>query len=155
MAGKKTPNRSPKRNSTSAPKKGAARAGKKASKRVQIKQVPGKISITYDDPRHVLPHLLGLASDFAGKHFDTVEYTSADDDVLGTEAAREIVSGCANSDCWDCTIGDLKLNSTLFQGCVYDGVTTKGYVIERKDIPATQDTQLYTVVMAIQGAKRK
>lgn len=155
MATKKTPSHTRKGASTQALKRRAVKVVKKDSKGVKIKQSPGKISITYGDPRHVLPHLLRLASGFAGKHFDTAEYTSGDDDVLGTEAAREIVSGCANSDCWDCTIGELKLNSILFQGCVYDGVTNKSYVIERKDIPATQDTQLYTVVMAIQGAKKK
>jgi len=96
-----------------------------------------------------------LASEFAGKHFATAVYTSAADDVLGTEAAREIVSGCANSTCWNCTLGDLKLDPVLFQGCVYEGVQSKGYSIERNQIPASQDAQLYTVVMAIQGAKRK
>lgn len=126
-----------------------------SSQRVSVKKTANSVHIDFADPRQVLPHLLNLASDFAGKHFATATYTSAEDDVLGTAAARTIVSGCANSTCWNCTLGDLKLDSTLFQGCVYDGVQNAGYIIERDHIPASQDTQLFTVVISIQGAKRK
>jgi hypothetical protein len=124
-------------------------------KRVQITKTKTSVHIDFANPSDVLPHLLNLASDFAGKHFATATYTSAEDDVLGTAGARTIVSGCANSTCWNCTLGDLKLDSALFQGCVYDGVQNAGYAIQRDQIPASQDTQLFTVVISIQGAKKK
>lgn len=139
------------------PKKARARtlktSGLVKSKKVKITKTSKSIHITYSDPRHVLPHLMGLVSEFTDKHFATDVPT--DEDVLGTDAAKEIVSGCANSDCWICTLGDLKLDSTLFQGCVYAGVQGKGYTIARDKIPASQDTQLYAVVIAIQGAKHQ
>jgi hypothetical protein len=115
----------------------------------------GKVTISFAQPHEALPHLLNLASDIAGKHFDQAAFTPAADDVLGTAAAREIVSGCADSDCWNCTLGDLKLDSNVFQTCVFDGVQERGYTIGRDEIPASQSTQLYTVVMAIQAAKKR
>jgi len=121
---------------------------------VKVTRTSKSIHISYSDPRHVLPHLMNLVSEFAPKHL-TPDPALAEKDVLGTDAAKEIVSGCANSQCWTCTLGDLKLDSMLFQGCVFTGVQAKGYFIERDKIPASQDTQLYTVVMAIQGAERK
>lgn len=128
--------------------------GAKVAPPVLIKKSSGAIRIKYSDPRHVLPHLLSLASEFAGRHFGKSIYTAAADDVLGTEAAKKIVAGCANSDCWNCTLGGLKLDSDLFQTCVFNGVAERGFHIDRNQIPASQDTQLYTVVLAIQGAKR-
>src|SRR5262249_2533287 len=142
------------RNNTMVTKK---RAGKAAAKKkapsnpvkktrstpeVAIIRRRNAVTISYDRPEDALPHILDLASDFAEKHFDRAAFTLADDDVLGTETAREIVSGCANSDCWSCTLGDLKLDSSVFQSCVFDGVTSRGYVISRNDIPASQTTQL-------------
>lgn len=121
---------------------------------VKITKTSGSLHLEFDDPREVVPHLLDLASDFAGKHFSTAVYADGADE-LGTEAAREIVSGCAESTCWNCTLSDLHLDSMLFQGCVFNGVESKGYSISRDQIPASQDTQLYTVVMAIQHAPRK
>jgi hypothetical protein len=121
---------------------------------VTIKHSPNAITISYSHPELVLPHLLDLASQFASKHLAAASFTS-DEDVLGTAAARQIVGKCANSDCWDCTLGDLKLDSDTFQSCVFQGIEDAGYFKERTDIPATQSTQLYTVVMAIQDAKKK
>jgi hypothetical protein len=120
---------------------------------VKITKTSKSIHISYSDPRHVLPHLMDLVSEFTEKHFATG--MAPGEDVLGTDAAKEIVSNCANSTCWTCSLGDLKLDSTLYQGCVYGGVQAKGYFIEKDNIPATQDTQLYTDVMAIQGAKKQ
>jgi hypothetical protein len=122
---------------------------------VTVKRSGNAVTISYDRPEDALPHILDLASDFADKHFAMAAFTAAEDDVLGTAAAREIVSGCANSDCWSCTLADLKLDSNVFQSCVFEGVKNKGYTIGRDEIPASQSTQLYTVVMAIQGAKRR
>ncbi|HEY0794527.1 MAG TPA: hypothetical protein VGD64_01990 [Acidisarcina sp.] len=121
---------------------------------VTIRHSANAITISYSDPAFVLPHLLDIASQFAGRHFASASLTS-DDDVLGTSAARQIVQKCANSDCWDCTLGDLKLDSNTFQSCVFQGIEDAGYFEERTNIPATQSTQLYTVVMAIQNAKKK
>src|SRR4051794_7913980 len=91
--------------------------------KVKITKTSKSIHISYSDPRHVLPHLMDLVSEFTDKHFTTE--VAPDEDVLGTDAAKEIVSGCANSTCWTCTLGDLKLDSVLFQGCVYGGVHAK------------------------------
>lgn len=113
------------------------------------------VTIAFDRPEDLLPHLLDLASNFAEKHFDGAAFTLAEDNVLGTAAARQIVSGCANSDCWSCTLGELKRDANLFQACVSDEVQSKGYSISRNDIPASQSTQLYTVVMATQNAPKK
>lgn len=139
------------------PKKAKPRKSKptSAAKRssVKVTKTSKSIHIAYSDPRHVLPHLVDLVSEFTDKHF--VTDVAADEDVLGTDAAKEIVSGCANSTCWTCSLGELKLDSALFQGCVYGGVQAKGYFIAKDKIPASQDTQLYTVVMAIQGAKKR
>jgi hypothetical protein len=121
---------------------------------VTIKYSPNTITISYSHPELVLPHLLDVASQFASKHFASASFTS-DEDVLGTSAARRIVGKCANSDCWDCTLGDLKLDSDTFQSCVFQGIEDAGYFKERTDIPATQSAQLYTVVMAIQDAEKK
>jgi hypothetical protein len=125
-----------------------------ADQHVTIRHSPNAITISYSDPALVLPHLLDVASQFAGKHFASASLTS-DDDVLGTSAARQIVQKCANSDCWDCSVGDLKLDSDTFQSCVFQGIEAAGYFEERTNIPATQSTQLYAVVMAIQNAKKK
>ena len=138
--------RKPKRTSA---KKKVTQAGA-----VKVKRTSNSIHISYSDPRHVLPHLMELVSEFTPKHL-VPDTALLEKDVLGTDAAKEIVSGCANSQCWTCTLGDLKLDSMLFQGCVFAGVQAKGYFIERDKIPASQDTQLFTVVMAIQGAERK
>jgi hypothetical protein len=121
---------------------------------VKVKRTANSIHISYSDPRHVLPHLMDLVSEFTPKHL-APDTALLEKDVLGTEAAKEIVSGCSNSQCWTCTLGDLKLDSMLFQGCVFTGVQAKGYFIERDKIPASQDTQLFTVVIAIQGAEKK
>ena len=146
------------RKSKGAPKKGPFAKGElstsKRSSEVEVTRTSKSIHISYSDPRHVLPHLMKLVSEFTPKHL-TPDPTLAEKDVLGTDSAKEVVSGCANSQCWTCTLGDLKLDSMLFQGCVFTGVQAKGYFIERDNIPASQDTQLYTVVMAIQGAERK
>jgi hypothetical protein len=137
-----------------APKKPDSGKGKKKASpkkgMVKVTRTSKSIHIEYSDPRHVLPHLMGLVSEFTDKHLEAA-YTG--EDVLGTDAAKTIVSGCANSTCWTCTLGDLKLDSTLFQDCVFSGVQAKGRSIDKSNIPATQDTQLYSVVMAIQGAK--
>ena len=127
----------------------------KAAQKVSISTKAKSIHIKFVKPEHVIPHLLSLASDIAGKHFESAAFTSAADDVLGTEAARDIVATCANSRCWNCTLAELQLDSMLFQGCVYNGVLSAGYDIDKNNIPSSQDTQLYTVVMAIQGAKKK
>jgi hypothetical protein len=124
-------------------------------KPVKVTRTSKTVTISFSRPEEVLPHLLSLASDFAGKHLDKAWFTTDTDDVLGTAAARDIVSSCANSDCWNCTLSDLKLDSNLFQSCVFDGVQNKGYSIDRNDIPASQSTQLYTVVMAIQNAPKR
>jgi hypothetical protein len=124
-------------------------------KAVRLKKDKHSIHLTFAHPRQALPHLLGLASQIADKHFGDATFTATLEDVLGTDAACQIVSGCADSDCWTCTLGDLKLDSDVFQSCVFNGVQSKGYFIPRKQIPASQTTQLYTVVMAIQNAKRK
>src|ERR1700737_5616068 len=128
-----------------------SKEGSRKKSDVKVKRTPNPIHISYSDPGDVLPHLDALVTEFTDKHFATE--VAADEDVLGTDAAKEIVSGCANSTCWTCSLGDLKLDSTLYQGCVYGGVQAKGYFIEKDKIPASQDTQLYTDVMAIQGAK--
>jgi hypothetical protein len=125
------------------------------SQKVRVKKGRKSISIEYAHPGQALPHLLTLASDIADKHFGAATFTATTDDVLGTDAACHIVSSCANSDCWTCTLGDLGLNSDQFQTCVFNGIQAKGYFMPRNQIPATQTTQLYTVVMAIQNAKRK
>jgi hypothetical protein len=142
------------------PKKASPAAMKKAPVRssddhVTLRHSANAVTISYSDPAQVLPHLLNLASSFAGEHFDQANFTAADDDILGTPAARQIVGKCANSDCWNCTLSDLKLDSNIFQSCVFDGIQAAGYSKERTDIPATQSTELYTVVMAIQDAKKK
>jgi hypothetical protein len=136
------------------PKRGKKTERIKKSSSVKVKRTSKSIHISYSDERHVLPHLMNLVSEFTAKHL-TPDPALAAKDVLGTDAAKEIVSGCANSQCWTCTLGDLKLDSMLFQGCVFTGVQAKGYFIERDRIPASQDTQLFTVVVAIQGAERK
>jgi hypothetical protein len=140
-----------------AAKRSVSKQGKppKAAKAVKVTRSGKAVTISFSKPEEAITHLLSLASDFAGKHFDKASFTAAADDVLGTAAARDIVSGCANSDCWNCTLGDLKLDSDLFQSCVFNGVQQKGYSINRNDIPASQSTQLYTVVMAIQNAPKK
>ena len=118
---------------------------------VEVTRTAKSIHIKYEDSRDVLPHLMKLVPEFTNDHLKSLV---SDEDVLGTDAAKEIVSGCANSTCWTCTLGDLKLDSALFQGCVFGGVKARGYSISKNEIPATQDTQLYAVVMAIQGAKK-
>jgi hypothetical protein len=138
-----------------AAKRPAARKKATTPKGVTVTRGRNLITITYGKPHEVLPHLLDLASDFAGKHFAKAALTPGGDDVLGADAAQDIVSGCANSDCWNCTLGDLKLDSDVFQTCVFNGVQKRGYAIGRNDIPVSQGTQLYTVVMAIQGAKKQ
>jgi hypothetical protein len=146
-----------KKKATSASKKPAPRKAPKpeAPKGVVVTRSRNLVTISYGKPHEVLPHLLDLASDFAGRHLAKAAFTSTGAGVLGTPAAREIVSKCANSDCWDCTLGFLKLDSNVFQTCVFNGVQNRGYKIRRDDIPASQSTQLYTVVMAIQGAPKQ
>ncbi len=144
----------------SAPKSAPTKTAKKKALRrriapVQVQKSSGKITITYDQPHLVLPQLLTLASEFAKQHFASATYTTADQDVLGTEGARKVVFECSKSDCWICTLADLHLDSVIFQSCVFNGVQSKGYFIARDRIPASQDTQLYTVVMAIQNATKK
>jgi hypothetical protein len=80
-----------------------------------------------------------LASQIADKHFGNATFTATVEDVLGTDAACQIVSGCANSDCWTYTLGDLKLDSDLFQSCVFNGVQSKGCFMPRNQIPASPD----------------
>jgi hypothetical protein len=137
------------------PAKATAASKPASDDHVTLRHSANAVTISYSDPAQVLPHLLSLASSFAGQHFDSANFTADDDDVLGTVAARQIVSNCANSDCWNCALNDLKLDSNVFQSGVFDGVEAAGYLIQRTDIPATQSTELYTVVMAIQGAKKK
>jgi hypothetical protein len=128
---------------------------KQAQPKARLKKSARSIKLTFAHPRQALPHLLSLASEIADKHFANANFTATLDDVLGTDRACQIVSGCADSDCWTCTLADLKLDSDVFQTCVFNGVQSKGYFIPRNQIPASQTTQLYTVVMAIQNAKRK
>ena len=143
------------------PAKTSVRAKKSLQKKeqppkaVRLKRDKHSIHLAFVHPRQALPHLLGLASQIADKHFGDATFTATLEDVLGTDAACQIVSGCADSDCWTCTLGDLRRDSDLFQSCVFNGVRSKGYFIPRNQIPASQTTQLYTVVMAIQNAKRK
>jgi hypothetical protein len=143
--------KAPKRASPAISKK---RAVESSGDHVTLRHSPNAVTISYSDPAQVLPHLLHLASSFAGEHFDQANFTAADD-VLGTPAARQIVGKCANSDCWNCTLSDLKLDSNTFQSNVFEGIQAAGYFKERTDIPATQSTELYTVVMAIQDAGKK
>jgi len=133
----------------SAPTKPAKKASSKSTP-VKIERTPNSIHIDYSDPKDLLPHLADLVSEFTEKHLESAATLEG---VLGTDAAKRIVSGCANSTCWTCTLADLKLDSTLFQDCVYAGVKAAKHSIRKSDIPATQDTQLYAVVMAIQGAQ--
>lgn len=126
-----------------------------ADEALAITRSRSAVRTSFPKPEEVVPLLLNLAPDFAGKHFADTGFTPAKEDVLGEEAAEEIVTACANSDCWDCTLGGLKLDLNLFQSCVFEGVQNKGYFIARNQIPASPGTELYTVVMAIQGAKKK
>jgi hypothetical protein len=118
-----------------------------------VTKTENSIHIEYSDPRHVLPALVALIPEFTEEHLAS-DPATANDDVLGTNNAQEVVSGCANSKCWTCTLGDLKLDSVLFQSCVQSGVKAKGYKISKNQIPASQDTQLFAVVIAIQRAGR-
>jgi hypothetical protein len=138
-----------------AKKKPSRRKPAPATKKVAtVRRTKNRVTISYHQPEEAIPHLLNLAGDIAAKHFDKARFTAAAEDVLGTPAARDIVSSCANSTCWDCTLGDLKLDSNIFQSCVFEGIKARGYLKRRDEIPASQSTQLYTVVMAIDDAPR-
>lgn len=66
-------------------------AGLRSSKRsveVKVKRTQKSIHISYSDPRHVLPRLMELVSEFTPQHL-TPEPTLAGKDVLGTDAAKK------------------------------------------------------------------
>src|SRR5258708_39455887 len=99
MATKKKQVASQRKQKTKAHKKDSPAASKKvpiesSDDHVRLLHSANAVSISYSDPAQVLPHLLHLASSFAGEHFDQANFTAADGDVLGTPAARQIVGKC-------------------------------------------------------------
>jgi hypothetical protein len=111
---------------------------------------PGTLTISYDHPAQILPTLLDLSSHFAEQHIDSPKGIT--DSVLGSARAQAIVSGCARSTCWSCTLSDAQVSPSVFQTCVFNGVKQAGFTASLDQIPATSDTQLVDVVTAIQSA---
>lgn len=119
-------------------------------RRAKVSFRPGALTISYDHPAQILPTLLDLSSHFAQQHIDSPKGVT--DNVLGSGRAQTIVSGCARSTCWSCTLSDVQVPPAVFQTCVFNGVKQAGFTISLDQIPATADTQLVDVVIAIQSA---
>jgi hypothetical protein len=116
---------------------------------------PNELRIRFDHPDQILPMLLELAQQLSEPHSSLLPLTTiaADVDVLGATRARLIVSSCAQSTAWTATLAELGLNPLIFRNCVANGVDNAGFV--PPPIPATPNTRLVDVVIAIQGAPRK
>jgi hypothetical protein len=136
-------------------------ATKKTSKKAQnvkLQQAstelgPNELKIKFDHPHQVLPKLLELAQHFSDAHLDLLSQPGIAADVLGGARARLIVSNCAQSTAWGATLADLALNPLIFRNCVASSVDQAGYI--PPNIPATPNTRLIDVVLAIQGAPHK
>jgi hypothetical protein len=131
-------------------KKRPAKTKQPVATRAKVQLSPGRLTVSYDHPNQILPTLLDVSSHFAAEHIASVQGIAVD--VLGTARAQVIVSGCANSTCWSCTLGDIGLSLDLFQTCVFNHVSDAGFTIGLNQIPAASATQLVDVVTAIQSA---
>lgn len=127
-----------------------ARTRKQTAGRAKVQLSPGRLTVSYDHPNQILPTLLEVSRHFAAQHIASPEGIAGD--VLGTARAQVIVSGCANSTCWSCTVGDIGVSPDIFQTCVFNHVTAAGFTISLNQIPASTDTQLVDVITAIQSA---
>lgn len=131
-------------------KKRAAKKRQAPASRAKIRLSPGRLTISYDHPNQILPTLLDVSNHFAEQHIESLRGLT--DNVLGTARAQIIVSGCAGSTCWSCTLSDVQAPPNLFQTCVFNHVKSAGFAIELNQIPASSETQLADVVIAIQSA---
>jgi hypothetical protein len=111
---------------------------------------PNELIIKFDHPHQILPKLLELARHFSDAHLELLTQPGVATDVLGGARARLIVSNCAHSTAWGATLSELALNPLIFRNCVASGVSQAGYV--PPNIPASPNTRLIDVVLAIQGA---
>lgn len=149
MAKKKTT----KKTKTAAKSAKKSLAGKKQTLATEL--MPNELRIKFDHPDQLLPGLLELAKSLSETHEAVLlnEAVALEVDVLGAARARLIVSSCAQSTAWGATLSDLLLNPLIFRNCVANGVDQAGYV--PPPIPATPNTRLIDVVIAIQGAPHK
>jgi hypothetical protein len=127
-----------------------ARTKKQMAGRAKVQLGPGRVTVSYAHPNQILPTLLEVSGHFAAQHIASPEGIATD--VLGTARAQIIVSGCANSTCWSCTLGDIGVSLDLFRTCVFNHVSDAGFTIALNQIPALTDTKLVDVVTAIQSA---
>jgi hypothetical protein len=111
----------------------------------KVELSPGGLTVTYDHPNQILPALLEVSSHFASQQIASPAGMASN--VLGTARAQVIVSGCANSTSWSCTLGDIGVSLDLFQACVFDHVTGAGFTIELNRIPAQAEIKLSDVVV--------
>ena len=118
--------------------------------RAKVELSPGRLTVTYDHPNQILPTLLEVSSHFASQQIASPAGMASN--VLGTARAQVIVSGCANSTCWTCPLGDIGVSLDLFQTCVFNHVTAAGFTIELNRIPAQAEIKLSDVVVAIEFA---
>ena len=112
-----------------------------------------ELVIRFESRHELLPKLIAVAAHIGESHAAFLTQPGVTADVLGGSRARIIVSGCAKSNAWQMTLGELGLNLLIFRSCVHNGIDQAGYVPGA--IPATADTRLAEVVVAIQDSPRK
>ncbi len=77
-------------------------------------------------------------------------------ETLGFERAETIVVACAFGETdLNRTIGDLGLDNGLFHACVLSGVEAEGFEIGPEEVPNSDETTLFEVVVAVAGARKR